>query len=372
MNAFPSISNYSLLRLIGAGAYGDVYLANASTGAPCAVKVVYRDRCKDDELFQREQRAVQFFTRNTDKLHGMIAVTDSGSDMGQGIFWYAMPLADDLSRQPEPTAETYQPDTLRIRLDARIALPVKECIALGVELADTLDRLHSRGLLHRDIKPNNVIFIKGKPVIADIGLVIRSEEAASIVGSPDYVPPENHGSYAGDVYSLGKLLYVAASGRAASDYPGAPRKEAEVKDSRFAKLLTIIYTACAEDTRQRYPSAASLLNDLTPLLNPKWKPPRSGERMAVLSLSMGVFCLIGWAIPLIGIPVSLVGLIVGVKGLDSRKHAVAVAGVVLCGLALAVSVVNSAIGMYQGMTGQHSLVNQLLHIEETSTNAVAR
>lgn len=332
MNKFPDISNYVLLRLIGSGAYGDVYLARPVSGEPCAIKVVYRDRCKDAEHFQREQRAVQFFTRNTEKLQGMIAVTDLGSDEAQGIFWYAMPLADDLSHSREPTAETYQSDTLRARLDARIALPVKDCIALGLELADTIDRLHSRGLLHRDIKPNNVLFIKGKPVIADIGLVIRSNEAASIVGSPDYVPPENHGSYAGDVYSLGKLLYVAVSGRAASDYPGAPRKEADVKDPRFSSLLKIIYTACAEDTRQRYPSAASLLDDLAHL-----NPPHGGK--AIASLVFGIIGVFTWFAAWLILPLSIVGIVFGFKGRKSNKKRRAMAGIILNSIALLLSVV---------------------------------
>ncbi|MEI6645343.1 MAG: protein kinase [bacterium] len=332
MNELPGISNYILLRLIGAGAYGNVYLAKSPSGEPCAVKVVFRDRCKDAEHFQREQRAVQFFTRNTEKLQGMIAVTDLGSDEAHGIFWYAMPLADDLSHSREPTAETYQPDTLRARLDARIALPVKDCIALGVELADTLDRLHSRGLLHRDIKPNNVLFIKGKPVIADIGLVIRSGEAASIVGSLDYVPPENHGSYAGDVYSLGKLLYVAVSGRAASDYPGAPRKEADVKDPRFSSLLKIIYTACAEDTRQRYPSAASLLEDLAHLT-----PPHGGK--AIASLVLGIIGVFTWFAAWLILPLSIVGIVLGLKGRMSNKKRRAMAGIILNSIALFLSVV---------------------------------
>ena len=332
MNVFPEIANYGLLRSIGVGAYGEVYLAQTASGGPCAVKIVYRDRCKDAEHFQKEQRAVQFFTWNTEKLQGMITVMDSGSDEAQGIFWYAMPLADDLSHSQKPTAETYQPDTLRARLDARIALPVKDCIALGIELSDTIDRLHSRGLLHRDIKPNNVVFIKGKPVIADIGLVIRSGEAASIVGSPDYVPPENHGSYAGDVYSLGKLLYVAVSGRAASDYPGAPRKEADVKDPRFSSLLKIIYTACAEDTRQRYPSAASLLDDLAHLT-----PPHGGK--AIASLVFGIIGVFTWFAAWIILPLSIVGIVFGLKGRKSNKKRRAMAGIILNSIALFLSVV---------------------------------
>lgn len=372
MNIFPVIPNYKILRLIGSGAYGDVYLAQTSAGGHCAVKVVHRYRCKDAEHFQREQRAVQFFTHNTEKLEGMIAVTDFGSSEEQGIFWYAMPLADDLSHGNAPSVETYQPDTLKARLDSRIALTAKDCIALGVELADTLDLLHSRGLLHRDIKPNNIVFIKQKPVIADIGLVIRSSEADSIVGSPDYVPPENHGSYAGDVYSLGKLLYGAATGRAASDYPGAPRREADVVDPRFPKLLEIIYTACAEDTRQRYPSAASLYKDLKALSDPKWKPAGSGERKAVISFCCGLFCLAGWFIPIIGIPVSITGLILGVKGLNGRRRSIAFAGVVLCVILLVISIVNSAIGMYQGATGQHALVNKWLGNEDLEASAPAQ
>ncbi len=328
----PAIPNYTVLRKIGSGAYGDVHLSQSQTGSTCAIKIVYRERCDTLEHFLREQRAVSFFTQHVEDLPGIIRVTDRGEDETQGIFWYAMPLADDLTRNRVMNPLTYHPDTLAARLESRIALAVSDCIALGRELANTLDRLHGRGLLHRDIKPGNVLFIKDQPVIADIGLVTRCTEAASVVGSPDYLPPENHGSYAGDVYSLGKLLYVAATGRAASDYPGVPKPEADVKDPRFPKLLEIIFKACAEDTRRRYSSAAALLADLTQL-----EPPYG--RNASISLTLGIVGLIIWPIASLSIPLSIIGIVQGIKGRLSNKRKRAIAGLILNGMGILIAII---------------------------------
>jgi len=73
--------------------------------------------------------------------------------------------------------------------------------------------MHSAGLVHRDIKPSNIIFVNGKPKLADIGLVVSLGDARSFVGTEGYVPPEGPGTIHADIYSLGKVLYEISTGQ---------------------------------------------------------------------------------------------------------------------------------------------------------------
>ena len=100
-----------------------------------------------------------------------------------------------------------------------------DCVQLGLQLSEALDFLHASKLVHRDIKPANIIFVKGHPKLADIGLVsdLRGPEVSStFLGTPGYIPPEGPGTAAADVFSLGKVLYVAWTGKYASDFPELP------------------------------------------------------------------------------------------------------------------------------------------------------
>lgn len=259
------IPDYTLLTKAGAGAYGEVYLARSVTGQYRAVKVVYRDRIGSREAFDREFRGAQAYEAVSRKHPGLVDILHVGRDDQHGFFYYVMDAADDIrSGQALGTAD-YRPRTLRSYLDTRTALPVDECIAIGIELASALEFLQENGLVHRDIKPSNVVFIGGKLKLADIGLVAESSEATSIVGTTGYTPPENHGTFAGDVYSLGKLLYEIATGRDSQNFGDAPSEEADTEDVRFTGLNRIIGKACAEHYSDRYQTAKALRKALEEL-----------------------------------------------------------------------------------------------------------
>ena len=97
-------------------------------------------------------------------------------------------------------------------------MPTPECLTLGASLAEALGALHAHGLSHRDIKPDNIIFVGGEPKLADIGLVAAHGQR-SFVGTEGYVPPEGPGGVSADLYSLGKVLYEASMGKDRLDFP---------------------------------------------------------------------------------------------------------------------------------------------------------
>ena len=149
-------------------------------------------------------------------------------------------------------------------------MPVDECIQIGVALTTALEHLHSHGLVHRDVKPSNIIFIGGVPKLADIGLVASMDATMSFVGTSGFLPPEGPGTPQGDIYSLGKVLYEISMGRDRQEFPKLPSNLAEVEDSaRLLELNAVILKACHHDPRQRYQSAEAMRADLERLCGGK-------------------------------------------------------------------------------------------------------
>lgn len=255
-----------LLRPIGAGAYGTVHLARLGAAF---VAVKRCDRPADPAAaaaFLRELRGVRDYVRLPPH-EGLVRVLRLVEDPGGAWFWYAMELADredgsSADGLSAAGADAYRPRTLASVLDAEVALPLRDCIELGLRLSGALAFLQSRHLAHRDVKPSNVLFVRGRPVLADIGLVRDVREAASLVGTPGYAPPEAPGTPEGDVYGLGRTLWRAATGRGPGEAASAPCAEADVDAPLYWRFLSILQRACSEDPARRHRSAKALRRDL--------------------------------------------------------------------------------------------------------------
>ncbi|MBR6023212.1 MAG: serine/threonine protein kinase [Kiritimatiellae bacterium] len=250
-----------LLAPIGQGAYGTVFLARKD-GRWCAVKCVRRDPADDPsgERFAREWRGVQTAAR-LPPVEGFAAVRDPRMADGNDSFFYAMDLADDESGL-SPSPATYRPRSLASVIDAEIALPLAECVDIGIRVASALVQLQRRHLVHRDVKPGNILFFGGKATLADVGLLADSREAASLVGTPGYTPPEGPNAPAGDVYGLGRTLWRISTGRPPADASLPPCPEAEIESPFFWQWLALLARATARDPALRHRSAKALLKDL--------------------------------------------------------------------------------------------------------------
>lgn len=289
----PSVPDYELLRPIGGGAYGEVWLArNLATGARRAAKLVWRHSFEDERPFRREFEGLQRFEKISRQHPSQLALFHIGRNDSEGYFYYVMELADavenprsegDPSHEldsgtngmaPGPTSSRlsldlqssdsyYKPHTLRYELEHG-RLPAERVLELGLALTEALSNLHSHGLVHRDVKPSNVIFVNGRPKLADIGLVTESGDGRSIVGTEGYMAPEGPGAAQADLFALGKVLYEAATGM---DRRRFPRLPPELRSWPGAKLVLelneVIVKACAPRLEERYAAADEIHTDLT-------------------------------------------------------------------------------------------------------------
>ncbi|MFJ9453441.1 serine/threonine-protein kinase [Kitasatospora sp. NPDC101447] len=198
------VGEYRLLRQLGAGGMGRVYLGRTAGGRTVAVKMVRRDLAEDPEFRARFRQEVAAARR----VGGTWTppVLDADTDGGQ--LWVATgyvagpPLTTavrDFGPLPEPAVRT-----------------------LGVGLAEALAHVHGLGLVHRDVKPSNVLLTLDGPRLIDFGIA-RALDATTVLtqsgqvfGSPGFMSPEQASGRpagpAGDVFSLGAVLAFAATG----------------------------------------------------------------------------------------------------------------------------------------------------------------
>ena len=201
---------YEVQREIGAGGMATVFLAkDVRHHRRVAIKVLDPTLAaiRGPERFQREIR----LAAQLNHPH-ILPVLDSGEfeSNGQRI-WYATPFMEG--------------ESLRERLRTEKQLPVSEAIRLATEVADALDYAHRQGVVHRDIKPDNILLQDGHARVADFGvaLPLLGDEQVSLtqtgmaVGTPLYMSPEQATGteavdHRSDVYSLGCVLYESLVG----------------------------------------------------------------------------------------------------------------------------------------------------------------
>ncbi|MFF9913970.1 bifunctional serine/threonine-protein kinase/ABC transporter substrate-binding protein [Streptomyces sp. NPDC013457] len=273
--ADPStIAGYRLLGRLGAGGMGVVYLARSARGALVALKLILAEHAADPgfrERFRREARVAERIT-------GRWVVRVLGSD----------PEA----REPWLATEFVPGPSLAEAVALHGALPEESVRALGARLADALADMHEAGLVHRDVKPGNVLLALDGPRLIDFGIA-RSAGATALtatdamIGTPGFLAPEQaRAAGAGevgppsDVFSLGCVLAYATTGRPPFGTGGVAavvyrtvHQEPDLDDVPQAMLPLV--TAClAKDPADR-PTAVEVRARLGSAEGPAgdWLPP---------------------------------------------------------------------------------------------------
>lgn len=296
----PPIPEHELIRPIGGGSCGTVWLARNALGTFRAVKIVQSGSSGFRGSLQSELRGVLKF-EPISRLHdGLVDILQAGGSDAAGYLYYVMELADDINSGQVINPEHYVPRTLTHDLRQRGKLPIGECVRNGTAIASALGFLHQHGLIHRDIKPSNIIFVNGFPKLADIGLVSNISGQRSQIGTVGFIPPEGAGTVQADIYSLGKVLYELSTGRDRNDYPALPESLADTAEDRnLVNFNKIVLNACRADTGRRYKSADQLLAALTSFEFSNYDPRKEkARRLALKLISIGGLLLFAIVIAL--------------------------------------------------------------------------
>jgi hypothetical protein len=266
VNPRPIVPDHVLLREVGRGSYGEVWLARNVMGSFRAVKVVYRASFDSDRPYEREFGGLQKFEPVSRTHPGLVSILHIGRNAEAGYFYCVMEVADDMAGGQAIEPEQYQPRTLARELAKRGRLPLQECLDLGIALSAALGHLHSHGLIHRDIKPSNIIFVSGIPKLADIGLVTQIGTKATFVGTEGYLPPEGPGSTGADLYSLGRVLYEISMGQTQEQFPELPTRLRELPEAAgLMGLNALVLKACEPQASKRLRSAEEFSSALAEL-----------------------------------------------------------------------------------------------------------
>ncbi|MET4922924.1 serine/threonine-protein kinase [Streptomyces sp. PSRA5] len=217
-----TIGAYRLLGRLGAGGMGRVYLARSEGGRTVAVKVIHPHLAQDEEFRARFRREVAAARR----VGGAWTAPVLDADPEAATPWVATGYVAGPSLTQ--AVATYGP------------LPERTVRALGAGLAEALGAVHELGLVHRDVKPSNVLLALDGPRLIDFGIARATDGTASLtstgvsVGSPGYMSPEQilgkGVTGAADVFSLGAVLAYATAG--VSPFPG---------DSSAALLYKVVH-----------------------------------------------------------------------------------------------------------------------------------
>src|SRR3954466_15509515 len=253
---------YRLDAQIGAGGMSTVYRAfDATLERRVAIKLMHREIASDSdqlERFRREARSVAQLSHPH-----IVGVIDAGEDDGR----------------PYIVFEYVEGETLKDRIRRMGSLPIDEAVAYAIEITRALGAAHARGIVHRDIKPQNVLIDEeGMAKVTDFGIARSLDEEGltadgRVLGTTDYVSPEQALGHAvngqSDIYSLGIVLYEMLTGdvpfhgenqvavamkHVREDVPDIVRLRPEVT----AGLASVLDRMTCKSLEKRYPDAVSL------------------------------------------------------------------------------------------------------------------
>ena len=256
---------------IGRGGFGKVWIVRNAIGQWQALKAVFASNFGTNRgPYEAEFKGLQRYKPVSEKHPGLLRIDLVSKMKPEGYFYYIMELGDAQTPGWEKQPNLYKPrDLENLRKQAyQRRLPVAECLRIVSVLADALSFLHQQGLTHRDIKPSNVIFVNGRPKLADVGLVadIRPlDQMHTMVGTLGYMPPppEKPGTAQADIFALGMVLYVIGTGCDPGFFPDITTNLMERSSAEeFMRLNAIILKACQPDLSKRYQTTADMVVDL--------------------------------------------------------------------------------------------------------------
>ncbi len=254
-----SLGKYKIIAPLGSGGFGTVYLAHDTwIDKKVAIKVPHRQGLDFGELL-REPRLLASVSHPN-----IVAIITA--EKQESVFFIVM--------------EYVQGETLENIIATKGALDLNRALDFTCQICNAVDHAHTQGVIHRDLRPANVLVTENDMLkVADFGTSRFLEIAAhgtTVIGSPPYMAPEQfHGKavFASDIYSLGVTMYQMMTGSLPYDTPapadldklmsGELVSPPRLKNSAIPKAISdIVMRAMAPEITNRYQRAPELLNDV--------------------------------------------------------------------------------------------------------------
>lgn len=247
----PGIPSYEVVRLLGSGAFGEVWYAHHLFGEggrrPVALKVLSARSAHSVEI-----GALRTLLSRVSRAHPhLVSIHDVGET--ESFAYYSMDLADASGeRGGLRTPEAYVPHTLAEELRRAGELGFERTTEVALQVLDGLEHLHDSHLLHQDLKPANIVFLRGQAALCDFGLIRSDLEPGPVGGTPLYAPREGVRDPSGDLYCLGKTLFEMVTGAPPSRFPSVPAGVSDAALATLGRLRHVIDRACDPEPDCRF------------------------------------------------------------------------------------------------------------------------
>lgn len=284
--AAPDVPDFDMIRPVGSGGFGEVWLAtNRTTKRLRAVKVIPLHTAGQADPAAREISSITRLEANSRCRHPNLLQIHHVGKTATHLF-YVMDPADDVSGDPASDKPDYRPATLQTRLEGEkgdksnlpeggsgscaqnghvplAPLEPEACLHFAQQLLAGLAMLHSAGMVHRDVKPANCLFVGGQLKLADFGLLTEAHPMVSRMGTQKYMPPDGRMDMRADVYAAGLVIYEMVSGLPVDEFPRLGPAAQRIRDNpTLTALIQLVLHACERESEKRPADAVAMLAEL--------------------------------------------------------------------------------------------------------------
>lgn len=301
MDVGDTYHGLKLLAYCGGGAFGEVFYCEDVTHRKMAVKIINKKHLDGQCL--RELKGITNYRRITENNPNLLQIYHVEED--ENTFYYTMEPADSLSDTE------YKADTLAARL-SKGPIPDAEIYPMLSNIFQGIKALHTAGFAHRDIKPDNILFVKGVPKLADMGLLSSlSMTMSTIAGTFIFIPPEirssdNWDAYdsksrqRSDLYAFGKVIYCVVTGLAPESYPTLPVSLQITPSTKY--FINLSASLCEKDPKKRLTVLNKVESEFNYILQiiqdykkqEKRREPKTKHDLHILFILFFVFFIISY------------------------------------------------------------------------------
>ena len=247
-----TFSGCKILSCCGKGSFGVAYLARNPIGKTIVIKIISKQDCTDREL-----QGLRNYMPISGSHPNLLQIFHIG-ETGDG-FYYTMEAADNLN----PNGE-YLPATLGNLMRQGKRFAPGEAVRIVRELLAAVKVMHQSGLIHRDIKPDNIIFVDNVAKLSDPGLVVSVGENTILAGTPGFMPPEViekelPPGFRDDLYAVGMVFYCMVTGYSPRHYPEFP---GDMPVEICRQLFPALSRMCSRNPDERFSDVDSCLKHL--------------------------------------------------------------------------------------------------------------